>query len=608
MKIFHTFVLCLFFLNSQAQQKTNPWLIVRGDDMGSSHASNVACLDSYKNGIETSIEIMAVGPWFPEAAHMLRENPGVDVGLHLTITSEWDNIKWRPLTTCPSLTDDNGYFLPMIQPNSNYPGLAISENNWKLEEIEQEFRAQIELALKNIPHLSHLSGHMGSTNFNKKVTEMARQLATEYNLTDISTDPEAEYGITGTGYNGPRKTLTDKEASFINMLGTLEAGRTYLFIDHPALNNEEMLAVHHLGNEDVAFDRQGVTDLFTSEKVKNAIREKGIELVSYNDVTKGFPHSTAKKESVSSDDISNYLKAVKENKQDLHSLMILRNGKIIAEYWFDDNAPGKNHIMNSVSKTFTSMAVGFAISENHLKLSDRVITFFPDDLPEKITPFLAELRVHDLLTMSVGHETDPTKIIRSQGENWEKMFLSTPVIYEPGTRFVYNSMATYMLSAIIQKVTGEKLINYLYPRLFRPLGITGAEWETSPTGINTGGWGLYIKTEDMAKLGELLLQKGNWKGKQLLPEAWLTEATAANIIQAPAWVSTDTKAENSDWMQGYGYQIWRCRHNAYRADGANGQFIIVIPEKDAVIVTTADISDMQREIDLIWDYLLPAFK
>ncbi len=576
--------------------------------MGSSHASNLACLDSYKNGIETSIEIMAVTPWFPEAARLLRENPVVDVGLHLTITSEWDNIKWRPLTSCPSLIDDNGYFSPMIQPNPNYPGLAITENKWKLNEVEQEFRAQIELALKNVPHLSHLSGHMGSTNFDKKVAEMTRHLAAEYNLADISIDPEADYGITGIGYNGPYKTLSDKEASFIKMLGMLHAGKTYIFIDHPALNNEEMQAVHHIGNEDVAIDRQEVTDLFTSEKVKNAIREKGIELVSYNDVTKALPRSTTEKESVSSQNISNYLKAVKENKQDLHSLMILRHGKIIEEYWSGDYAPGKKHIMNSVSKTFTSMAVGFAITENRLKLSDKVISFFPDDLPEKISPFLAKLQVRDLLTMSVGHETDPTKTIRSQGENWEKIFLATPIVYEPGTRFVYNSMATYMLSAIIQKVTGNKLIDYLYPRLFRPLGITGAEWEASPKGVNCGGWGLYIKTEDMAKLGQLLLQKGSWNGKQLLPEAWIAETTTAKIIQAPAWVSSDTKTENSDWMQGYGYLIWRCRYNAYRADGANGQFIIVIPDKDAVIVTTANISDMQAEINLIWENLFPALK
>ena len=169
-------------------------------------------------------------------------------------------------------------------------------------------------------------------------------------------------------------------------------------------------------------------------------------------------------------------------------------------------------------------------------------------------------------------------------------------------------MATYMLSAIIQKVTGQKVIDYLYPRVFRPLGITGAEWDTSPSGVNNGGWGLYVKTEDMAKFGLFYLQKGKWNGEQLLPESWFDEATTTKIMQAPVWVAPGTKVKNSDWIQGYGYQIWRCRHNAYRADGANGQFIIMIPEKDTVVVTTANIGDMQAEINLIWKYILPALK
>ena len=154
-------------------------LIVRADDMGSFQSSNLACMEGYKNGIQTSIEVMAVAPWFPEAAKLLKENPGIDVGLHLTITSEWDNIKWRPLTHCPSLTDSNGYFLPMMFPNPNYPGLSIKESKWTLAEIEQEFRAQIELALKNIPHISHLSGHMLSNAFDPEVQKLTERLATE---------------------------------------------------------------------------------------------------------------------------------------------------------------------------------------------------------------------------------------------------------------------------------------------------------------------------------------------------------------------------------------------------------------------------------------------
>lgn len=160
-------------------QATNPALIVRADDMGSFRAANIACMEGYKNGVETTIEVMAVTPWFPEAAKLLKENPGIDVGLHMTFTSEWDNIKWRPLTSCPSLTDANGYFLPMMAPNKAYPGLAILENKWDLGEIEREARAQIELALKNIPQISHISGHMGALSFDAEVLKLMHRLSDE---------------------------------------------------------------------------------------------------------------------------------------------------------------------------------------------------------------------------------------------------------------------------------------------------------------------------------------------------------------------------------------------------------------------------------------------
>ncbi len=603
-KLIYSFLSCLILVSIQAQQKTNPRLIVRGDDMGSSHASNVACMETYKNGIETSIEVLVVAPWFPEAARLLRENPGIDVGLHLAVTSEWDNIKWRPLTNCPSLTDRNGYFLPMMGVDPNYPGLAITEISWKLEEIEKEFRAQIEMMVKNIPQVSHISGHMGAMGFDKKVAELTRKLAAEYNLADVSTNPAADYELLGIGYDGQNQTFAEKESSFINMLNNLESGKSYFFIDHPALNNAEMQAVHHIGYEDVAIDRQGVTDLFTSAKVKAAIQEKGIRLINYNVATKALPRSTPEAEGVSSEGISNYLKAVKQSGQDLHSMMIVRHGKVVAENWFGDNASDKNHIMNSVSKTFTATAIGFAVAENRLKVTDKVISFFPNDLPETVSPYLAELQIRDLLTMSVGHDQDPTSKIRNQNGSWERLFLALPIEHKPGTKFVYNTIGTYMLSAIVQKVTGEKVIDYLYPRLFRPLGITSAEWNISPTGVNTGGWGLYIKTEDMAKMGQFFLQKGKWNGKQLLPEAWFDEATSSKITKVPDKGETI----DPDWVQGYCYQMWRCRYNAYRADGAAGQFIIVLPDKDAVIVTTANLDDMQAEINLIWEYILPSLK
>jgi hypothetical protein len=161
-----------------------------------------------------------------------------------------------------------------------------------------------------------------------------------------------------------------------------------------------------------------------------------------------------------------------------------------------------------------------------------------------------------------------------------------------------------MLSAIVQKVTGQKVIDYLTPRLFQPLGISGMDWETDPRGINTGGWGLRLKTEDMAKFGQLFLKKGNWNGKQILPASWIEEASTSKIMQDPN--APQSKKDSSDWLQGYCYQMWRCRNNAYRGDGAFGQFIIIMPGKDAVIAITAETPDMQDEINLVWKYLLPA--
>ena len=596
-----------------AQQANDPCLIIRADDMGSFHAANVACMEAYKNGVETSIEVMVVTPWFPEAVRMLRENPGIDVGLHLTFTSEWDNVKWRPLTHCPSLTDKNGYFLPMMTPNPAYPGLAITENKWDLAEVEREARAQIELALRNIPWISHVSGHMGATGFAPEVVALMKRLAEEYDLPMIDrVGAMEEYDFSYRGYDGPSRTPAEKEASFLRMLDKLESGERYMFIDHPALDNDEMRTVGHIGYEHVAADRQGVTDLLTSDRVKQALREKGIKLISYNDLTKSLPRGESSKAMDKAFD--KYLKAVADAGQDLHSIMIVQRGKVIKERWLGEGAWNKPHVLNSVSKTFTATAVGFAVAEGKLRLTDKVISFFPDQLPAEISPNLEKLEVRHLLTMSSGHDVDPTPLTRgenSQELDWVRTFLAAPLTHEPGTFFVYNSLGTYMLSAIVQKVTGEKVIDYLYPRLFRPLGIVGATWQESPQGINCGGWGLYLKTEDLAKMGQLFLQKGTWNGKRLLPESWIDEATRSHIASLPAGTRREEltiKPKDSDWLQGYGYQMWRCRHDAVRADGANGQYIIILPEQEAVIAMTANIGDMQAEINLVWKYLLPALR
>ena len=306
-----------------------------------------------------------------------------------------------------------------------------------------------------------------------------------------------------------------------------------------------------------------------------------------------------------------YLAAVEAAGQDLHSIMIVKDGKVVKEHWMSEGAPDKLHILNSVSKTFTSTAVGLAIAEGKLSLSDKVVDLFPDKLPTEVSDNLKKVEVRHLLTMSGGHDTEPSRRTMPEGADWVEAFLAHPFEHEPGTYFWYNSMGTYMLSAIVQKVTGEKVIDYLTPRLFEPLAIEGATWQESPQGINAGGWGLYLKTEDLAKMGQLILRRGEWNGKQIVPAEWIDEMTTAHIDSRPAGMRPEQitfKAEDSDWLQGYGYQMWRCRHGAVRADGANGQYIIVMPEQNVVIAMTANIGDMQGEINLVWEHLLAALK
>lgn len=272
---------CTLAITSYAQSNLIK-LIVRGDDMGYTHSGNEALIKCYKEGIESSIEVIVASPWFPEAVKLLKANPGVDVGVHLALTSEWENIKWRPLTDCSSLKDNDGYFFPMVFPNPNYPGKSISENAWKLSDVEKEFRAQIEMALKKLPRISHLSAHMGCTTLNMEVKALTRRLAKEYH---IPVDPELEYKG-DVEYEGPHSSPAEKIESFIKMLDKLQKGKTYVFVDHPGIDNEEMRGVYHIGYENVAIDRQGVTDLYTSEKVKAFILKKGIQLIGYRDLPK----------------------------------------------------------------------------------------------------------------------------------------------------------------------------------------------------------------------------------------------------------------------------------------------------------------------------------
>ena len=323
---------------------------------------------------------------------------------------------------------------------------------------------------------------------------------------------------------------------------------------------------------------------------------------------KSLPRSAPDKENVDKSGIENFVKSMAEKKQDIHSLMVLRNGKVVFEQWFGNRKPNDSHIMYSVTKTYTATAIGFAVAEKKLKVTDKVISFFPDKLPANVSQNLKDMEIRHLLTMSAGN--DPNAFNRNN-RDYVKEYLSLPVNVKPGTRFNYCSMASYMLSAIIQKVTGEKLKDYLGKRLFSPLGIEIPRWGECPMGINYGGFDLYIKTEDMAKLGLFIMQKGQWNGQQLLPQSWFDEATSKQIDCLPSgtkWEEADKVPNDSDWKQGYGYQMWRCRYNAFRADGAYGQFIIIIPEKNAVVAITANIGDMAAELNMVWEHILPTLR
>lgn len=312
---------------------------------------------------------------------------------------------------------------------------------------------------------------------------------------------------------------------------------------------------------------------------------------------------------------NNYLEAIARDSQDIHSVMILQHGQVLEEKWMSEGAPEKAHILNSVSKTFTSTAVGFAISEGLFSLDDKLTDLLSEFAPEEPQENLQKVTVKHLLTMNCGQEIDPLYTLDRKDStlNWIRNFMVQPFVHEPGTWYAYNSTGTYLLSAMVQKKSGQRVIDYLKPRLFDPLHIQPDHWD-EVDGINAGGWGLYLKTEDLAKMGQLLLQKGVWNGEQILPEGWVEEASKAQVPSVPSGTRPDEAEEKgltketSDWVQGYGYQMWRCRHNGFRADGAGGQYIIVLPDLDAVIAVTAQLDDMQAELNNIWDYILPGLK
>ena len=340
------------------------------------------------------------------------------------------------------------------------------------------------------------------------------------------------------------------------------------------------------------------------------------------DMEPGFSHTTPEEQGVSSQAILDFVEEIEEKKLEMHGLMILRNKHCIAKGWWAPFHSEEPHIIFSVTKSFTATAVGLAVEEGLLSLNDTVISYFSDEITEEIKENMRDMKIKDLLSMTTGHTQDTTRIdihpgflqdeiILKIGEradgDWVRGFFEQPITESPGTFFLYNSGASHLLSVIVEKITNQSLLDYLQPRLFAPLGIETPLWEKSPKGETSGGWGMRLKTEDIAKLGQLFLDNGMWRGKQVLSKEWVQKATQKQT-ETVTHQSQQGITGKTDWEQGYGYQFWMCRHNCYRADGALGQYSIVMPDANTVIAINSGTDNMQDVLDAVWKHLLPAMK
>lgn len=308
---------------------------------------------------------------------------------------------------------------------------------------------------------------------------------------------------------------------------------------------------------------------------------------------------------ISSAALLRFLDQLEASGLELHAITVLRHGKEALRASFAPYSAERPHVLYSVSKSFTSMAAGFAVEEGLLSLDDRVIDVLSEDAPKQPDPYLASVTLHHLLCMGSGLKLESDRVShiteKSDEENWAKAVMACGCDAQPGTCFRYNSHGTYLVSCMVQKVTGMNIRDYLMPRLFEPLGIGKPHWEMSPQGVCCGGWGLYLSSVDLSRFGQCLLDHGMWQGRQLLPKAWLQKATKAQIDTA-----NRTPAPTKEWAQGYGYQFWRCTQDRYRGDGMYGQLLIIDANRDMVIAVNAQLEDMAAEMALITDYLSAA--
>lgn len=329
-----------------------------------------------------------------------------------------------------------------------------------------------------------------------------------------------------------------------------------------------------------------------------------------------LPRATPSARGVDAAGIAAFLDDAAAAGLELHGFMLWRAGAVVAEGFWRPYAPGRVHMLHSATKSWTATAVGLAIGEGRFTLDDRVIGFFPEHRPARVSDNLAAMTVGDLLTMRTGHASGISGgEWRGLATSWIAAFLAEPVPEPPGRTFIYSSASSYMLSAIVSRTTGHSVQDYLRERLGPPLGLGELRWDRSPEGISTGGNGLSCTLEDVLKFGVLHLQHGRWGGRQVLPADWVREATRRQVehaflgkldgrrYQAPT--AADRAA--SERREGYGYHWWMTPHGGYRASGIFGQQCVVLPEQDAVIAITAGLPNTTpRLMRAIWTHLLPA--
>lgn len=304
---------------------------------------------------------------------------------------------------------------------------------------------------------------------------------------------------------------------------------------------------------------------------------------------------------VSSEAILRFLDAAQAQDVQFHALWVLRHGQVACRMNFapyDEKTP---HMLFSLSKSFCSAAAGFAVQEGLMNWDTRLADVLPDELPANPSPRLLAVTLHHLLTMGSGLKPESDE--GTEEEDWARAALSFDCDHDPGTHFHYNSHGTYLISRMIQRLTGQTVRDYLIPRLFEPLGMmnpdgSAPKWDCCPQGVNTGGWGLWLSCGQIARFGQCLLQKGVWDGRQVLPPEWLARATVPQIDNSNGGV------RDNDWTLGYGYQFWMCRGGRYRGDGMFAQLCIVDEARDMVVCCVSGQGDIGKALTVIYDHLL----